>query len=81
MKFFSSGKKNVVGSAPEEANPFRRAVGVVPILKGWLPLPIVREANPEAQYMTQVYQLSPICFFNLKGANWDADGGSILKAD
>jgi hypothetical protein len=73
MNFFSLGKKVVVGPAPAEANPFRRAVGVVPILRGWLPLPIVYEANPEAQYMTQDYELSPIYFFNLEG--------SILKAN
>jgi hypothetical protein len=43
--------------------------------------PPVCEANPEAQYMTQDYEVSPIYFFNLAGLNLDADGGSILKAD
>lgn len=81
MKFFSLGKKVVAGPAPAEANPFRRALFVVPILRDWLPLPLVYEANLKAQYMTQDYELSPIYFFNLGGSNLDADGGSILKAD
>lgn len=81
MYLFSLNKKVVVGPAPAEANPFRRAVSVVPILRDWLPLPLIYEANPEAQYMTQDYELSPIYFFNLGGSNLDADGGSNLKAD
>ena len=31
--------------APAEANPFRRAVFVVPILRAWLPLPLVVGEN------------------------------------
>lgn len=34
--------------APAEANPFRRAVYVVPILRAWLPLPLVSAVNSEA---------------------------------
>ncbi len=32
--------------APAEANPFRRAVFMVPILRTWLPLPLGTEKNP-----------------------------------
>ena len=32
--------------APAEANPFRRAVFDVPILRVWLPLPLVAEGIP-----------------------------------
>lgn len=70
MYFFSLGKKGVVGPAPAEANPFRRAVFVVPILRGWLPLPLVCEANLKAQYMKQDCELSPIYFFNLGGVKF-----------
>jgi hypothetical protein len=31
--------------APAEANPFRRAVFVVPILRAWLPLPLDTEKS------------------------------------
>jgi hypothetical protein len=61
MYLFSLSKKVVVGPAPAEANPFRRAVSVVPILRDWLPLPLVYEANPEAQYMTQESYCQMLC--------------------
>ena len=48
MYILSENKKVVVVPAPAEANPFRRAVFDVPILRAWLPLPLVVEANLEA---------------------------------
>ena len=57
MCFLSKGENIVAGPAPAEANPFRRAVFVVPILRAWLPLPIVCKTSPETQCMIQDYEL------------------------
>ncbi len=46
MYFLVKGEMIVVGPAPAEANPFRRAFFVVPILRDWLPLPLVCGVNP-----------------------------------
>lgn len=42
--------------APAEANPFRRADFVVPILRAWLPLPLVAEVNLRTGPLTQDYE-------------------------
>ncbi|MCG8642308.1 MAG: hypothetical protein MI862_21460 [Desulfobacterales bacterium] len=51
-------KRVLVEPAPAEANPFRRAVFAMPILRAWLPLPLSGEATLEAQSMTQNFENS-----------------------
>ncbi len=41
MYLFPENERTVAEPAPAEANPFRRAVFEVPILRAWLPLPLV----------------------------------------
>ena len=49
MYLMPENKKVEVKPAPAEANPFRRAFFEVPILRAWLPLPLVVEANLGAE--------------------------------
>ena len=58
MYLIPENKKVAAKPAPAEANPFRRAVFVVPILRAWLPLPLNSEAILEAQSMTQNFENS-----------------------
>lgn len=58
MYLMPENKKVEAKPAPAEANPFRRAVFVVPILRAWLPLPLNSEAILEAQSMTQNFENS-----------------------
>ncbi|MDT8379713.1 MAG: IS21 family transposase [Desulfotignum sp.] len=46
-------------------------------IRDWLPLPLVYEANPKAQYMTQDYELSPIYFLTYGGQIWTLMGGQF----
>jgi len=48
MYVLPENERTVHGPAPAEVNPFRRAVFVVPILRGWLPLPLAGEADLKA---------------------------------
>ena len=61
MYLIPENKKVEAKPAPAEANPFRRAVFVVPILRAWLPLPLNSEAILEAQPMTQNFENSLRC--------------------
>mgnify|MGYP001553494147 CR=1 FL=1 len=38
-------EKIAAETAPAEANPFRRAVFAVPILRAWLPHPLIGQAT------------------------------------
>ena len=58
MYLMPENKKVEVKPAQAEANPFRRAVFEVPILRAWLPLPLNSEAILEAQPMTQNFENS-----------------------
>jgi len=58
MYLLSENEKVEAKPAPAEANPFRRAVYEVPILRAWLPLPLNSEAILEAQSMTQNFENS-----------------------
>jgi len=48
MYSFPEDKRLLVGPAEAEPNPLRRAVFGVPILRAWLPLPLIGEVNLEA---------------------------------
>lgn len=48
MYLLPEKKRILAEPAPAEANPFRRAVFEVPILRAWLPLPLSSEATLEA---------------------------------
>ena len=60
MYLLPEKKRILAEPAPAEANPFRRAVFVVPILRAWLPLPLSSEATLEAQPVTQNSENSQI---------------------
>ncbi len=67
MHILSKGEKIMAGPAPAEANPFRRAVFVVPILRDWLPLPLISEVNPATHWAAKGFELSPLYIFYLRG--------------
>ena len=48
MYSFPENGKLVAEPAESKANPLRRAVFGVPILRAWLPLPLVDEVDSEA---------------------------------
>lgn len=48
MYSFPEDKRLVVGPAEAEPNPLRRAVFGVPILRAWLPRPLIDEVHSEA---------------------------------